>query len=308
MPVPLPPLRALQAFEAFGRLASVGDAARELGVTPGAVSQQLKALEERLGLTLIAKDGRRATLTPAARAYHRIVSRGFDQLRLAQEYLIDRHSDAELTISGLPTLMLKWLNPLLLRFQGNAGEVAFRLEATHREPDPAMLDRTFRLTYGACSERYPHTRALFTDTCFPVCAPAFLERHPDAREPATLATLPLIEIDWGTEYPTAPRWHDWFAQQADTRPGPPVRPIAVHSLSSLALEAAAAGQGVALAQASFATTDIELGRLTRLSASSLRMPEPYFACWGGLTLESDTARGFLDWLLSEARVFERMNG
>lgn len=306
MPVSLPPLRALQAFEAFGRLESVGDAARELGVTPGAVSQQLKTLEEQLGLALIAKDGRRATLTPAARAYHDIVSRGFDQLRLAQDYLASRQSDTELTISGLPTLMMKWLNPLLLRFRSDAGEIAFRLEATHREPDPAMLERTFRLTYGACAERYRHARALFTDSCFPVCAPAFLERHPEAREPVELAALPLIEIDWGAAYPTVPRWRDWFASREDVDAGSFPRPIAVHSLSSLALEAAANGQGVALAQASFSATDIELGRLTRLSPASLPMPEPYFVCWGAHTLESDTARGFLNWLLAEARAYERV--
>lgn len=308
MPASLPPLRALQAFEAFGRLESVADAARELGVTSGAVSQQLKVLEEQLGLALIVKDGRRATLTPAARAYHGIVSRGFEQLRLAQEYLATRRSDAELTVSGLPTLMLKWLNPRLLRFQSDAGEVAFRLEATHRESDPAMLERTFRLTYGACADRYPHVRALFTDTCFPVCAPAFLERHPEACEPAGLAALPLIEIDWGAAYPTVPRWRDWFASQKEVDAGSLPRPIAMHSLSSLALEAAASGQGVALAQASFSATDIELGRLTRLSPASLRMPEPYFVCWGAHTLESDTARGFLNWLLAETRASERVDG
>lgn len=297
----LPPLRALQAFEAFGRLGSVNGAAHELGVTAGAISQQLKALEDHLGLTLIVKDGRRAALTPAAQSYHRFITEGFDRLRQGQTYMDNRRTGADLTVSGLPTLMLKWLNPLLHRFQATAGEVSVRLEATHREPDPQMLDHMFRLTYGAAHERFAHSRRLFHDVCFPVCAPAFLERHPEARDPAALPDLPLIEIDWGPMYASVPRWNDWLAMEG-VRPAGGVKPIAVHSLSSLALEAAAAGQGLALAQMSFARTDLDLGRLLRISPRALAMPEPYHVCWGSLTLESQRARDFLNWLMAEART------
>lgn len=66
----LPPLRAMQAFESFGRLGSVNAAARELGVTPGAISQQIKLLEDQLQMPLIMKDGRRAALAPKAKSYH----------------------------------------------------------------------------------------------------------------------------------------------------------------------------------------------------------------------------------------------
>ena len=83
----LPPLRALQAFECFGRTGSVNAAARALGVTPGAISQQLRLLEEHLGVVLLVKDGRRAALTPAARAYHELISQGFGRLALAQAWL-----------------------------------------------------------------------------------------------------------------------------------------------------------------------------------------------------------------------------
>ncbi len=105
MQTPLPPLRALQAFEAFGRILSVAGAARELGVTSGAVSQQLKLLEETVGLQLIAKQGRRVTLTVEAESYHRIISRAFTQLRHAQDHLADQKSQTDLSISALPTLM-----------------------------------------------------------------------------------------------------------------------------------------------------------------------------------------------------------
>lgn len=297
----LPSLRALQAFEAIGRLGSVKGAAQELGVTPGAITQQIGSLEDHLGLSLVVKDGRRVALTPLARAYHDLLSQGFEKLRLAQDYVAKCKAGAEITISGLPTLMLKWLGPRLHRFQAAATEVPVRLEATHREPDPHLLEQMFRLTYGHAAQHFPHSRVLFTDICFPVCSPAFLAQNPAARTPALLASLPLIEVDWGPAYPTLPRWKDWFAAHP-AGPGPVSRPVSVHSLSSLALEAAANGQGIALAQESFADTDLKLGRLVRLSPDSLPMPEPYFVCWGTQTLEQPVARGFLNWLLQEARA------
>lgn len=295
----LPPLRALQAFEAFGRLGSVGSAAQELGVTSGAISQQLKVLEEHLQLKMINKDGRRAALSPEARAYHKLVEEGFDRLRVAQTVLMRARMGADLKISGLPTLLLKWLNPVLHDFQSRVQDLPLRLEATHIEPDPEMTAEMFRLTYGAVSQRFPHARELFTDRCFPACAPGFLHSHPEARRPEALARLPLIEIDWGPGYPAVPRWAEWLAAQGV--PSDRVKPVAVHSLSSSALEAAMAGQGVVLAQQAFAGVDLDLGRLVRLSEDSLPMPEPYFVCWAETTLQEPSARDFLNWVIAQGR-------
>ena len=300
----LPPLRALQAFEAFGRLGSVKGAARALGVTPGAVSQQLKLLEAHLGMPLLVKDGRRAALTPTARAYHDLISQGFKGLLLAQDYIAGQQQPDELTVSGLPTLLQRWLNPLLPGFRATAGDVPIRVVATHQESDLHTLGNSFRLTYGQAAHRYAHSRVLFTDLCFPVCSPGFLERHPGAGNPATLARLPLIEIDWGAAYSTVPRWGHWF--QATDTPARNLRPMAVHSLSGLAIEAAAAGQGAVLAQASFVAADLEAGRLLRLSDDSLPMPEPYLICWSSTTLAQPAARDFLNWIMLETKPLRSM--
>jgi len=293
----LPPLRALHVFDVFGRHQSVATTARALGVTPGAVSQQLKILEEHLGTALVLKEGRRAALTPFAMQYHRDIAQGFDALRQAQQVFERQNSDVDLTLSGLPTLLLKWLNPKIHRFQAETGTVALRLDATHAEPDPKLLGQMFRLTYGAAAEHFSHRRALFTDHCFPVCAPEFLHQNPQARDVSAMPGLPWIDIDWGPGYATVPRLGDWLAAQGSE----PARhkPVSVHSLSSLALEAAIAGQGIALAQASFVALDLELGRLVRLSDQVLPMPEPYYICWGQTTLDHPKARSFLNWLLAE---------
>lgn len=294
----LPPLRALHAFESFGRLGSVRAAARELNVTPGAISQQIKLLEEHLQMPLIVKDGRRAALAPKAKAYHAVLSAGFEKLKHAHNLLSQQVADLDVHVSGLPTLLLKWLNPRLHHFEAQFGEASIRLEATHIEPDPEFLDHMFRLTYGRASNGFPHARVLFRDTCFPVCSPEFLKEHPDALDPEKIAALPWIDIDWGPAFATVPRLSHWLVAQGF--PKPAHKPVSIHSLSSSALEAAARGEGIALAQASFAATDIELNRLVRMSEYSVEMPEPYFICWGPQMLENEKSRNFLNWLLSEA--------
>ncbi|WP_101267031.1 LysR family transcriptional regulator [Thalassospira marina] len=298
----LPPMRALQVFEALGRLGSVAGAAQELGVTPGAISQQLKILEEHLSMKLINKDGRRTALSDEALAYHRLVSEGFDRLRMAHTVLQRAKMGADLKVSGLPTLLLKWLNPLLHDIQPHLGDVPLRLEATHLEPDPEMPVDMFRLTYGDVAQRFPHARKLFTDICFPACSPAFLDQHPSARTAEGLLDLPLIDIDWGPAYNSVPRWADWFA--AHGLVGARFKTVAVHSLSSTALEAAAGGQGVVLAQRAFVRFDLELGRLVRLSDDSMPMPLPYYVCWGDTTLDQPKAREFLNWLIAISRKFK----
>ncbi|MBB5723582.1 LysR family glycine cleavage system transcriptional activator [Loktanella ponticola] len=294
----LPHLRALHAFESFGRLGSVSAAARELGVTPGAISQQIKILEEQLQMQLIMKDGRRASLAPRAKAYHAVLSSGFEKLKQAQHLLSQQVADLDVHVSGLPTLLLKWLNPRLHRFEARFGETSIRLEATHVEPDPEFLDHMFRLTYGTVSNVFPHARALFRDTCFPVCSPGFLKDHPDALDLEKMANLPWIDIDWGPAYASVPRLSNWLVAQG--MPKPAHRPISVHSLSSSALEAVASGKGIALAQSSFASIDIDLGRLVRMSQKFVEMPEPYFICWGPQMMENEKSRNFLNWVLSEA--------
>ena len=294
----LPPLRALQAFESFGRLGSVRAAAQELGVTPGAISQQIKLLEDHLCIPLIMKDGRRAALVPAAKSYHAVLSGGFDKLTQAQVLLAQQTAQLDVNVSGLPTLLLKWLQPRLPNFEARYPDISIRLDATHGEPQPEFLDHMFRLTYGAVSNIFPHARPLFHDVCFPVCAPEFLRQNPDALIPARLPDLPWVDIDWGPSYTSVPKLGTWLAAQG--LPQPSRKPASIHSLSSSALEAAASGQGIALAQLSFASTDLGLGRLIRISQQSVKMPEPYYICWGSLMLEQDKARNFFNWILAEA--------
>lgn len=292
----LPPFRALQAFEAVGRLGSVRRAAQELGVTPGAISQQLKLLEAHVGATLLIKQGRNIGLHPQARGYHDLVTQGIDKLTAAQGYAATLGAGDDLVISGLPTVLLRWLNPILHRFQDLHGLASFRLEATHTEPDPELPPNMLRITYGAAADRFPHARQLFRDHCFPVCSPDFLTRYPEA---AKLENTPLIAIDWGASYRAMPGWGDWFHLKGRTQDPAPA--IETHSLSGSAIESAVAGQGVVLAQSAFVRAELETGRLVRLSKDHISLPDPYYVCWGSGLSDQPIAQGFLGWLQGVAR-------
>ncbi|MDQ2066024.1 LysR family transcriptional regulator [Xinfangfangia sp. CPCC 101601] len=296
----LPPLRALQAFDAFGRTSTVHGAARSLGVTPGAISQQLRLLEEHVGFPLLIREGRRIGLTPAARIYHEMIAQGFDRLTRASDFILAQRMSEDLVISGLPTLLQKWLHPIIHRFQAAAQDPSIRIVATHRETDPQLMDHGFRLTYGNAAARYPHSRLLFRDTCFPACSPEFLQAHPEAATDSGLMNVPLIEVDWGMGETASPTWTEWFARRGQRLSGQP-KMATIYSLSSFGLEAAIAGQGVVLAQAAFAEADVESGRLIRLSDDAMPLNESYFICWGAASLARDVAREFLNWTIAQSR-------
>ncbi len=177
-PPKLPSLRALQVFASFGRTLSVTQTAQELGVTSGAVSQQLKVLEEQTGRTLFNRQGRGIFLRPGAETYHKHICDGFETLAQAQ-HILDRIEDTvDVSISALPSLLSRWLNPVLSAYQDHNPEMSLRLDSTHKEPERHLLSTTFRLTYGANADTFPYRRRLFQDAVFPVCAPAFLSQFP----------------------------------------------------------------------------------------------------------------------------------
>ncbi|TIT58043.1 MAG: LysR family transcriptional regulator, partial [Mesorhizobium sp.] len=129
-----PPLRAIQAFEAFGRRGSMTAAATELGVSVGAVSQQIRKAEEALEARLLERRGRSVALTALGRVYHAAVSLGFDQIRAAHD-IIDRAQSANtLTISCLPSLASKWIGPQLLDWQIAHPGATVRLVGAETEP------------------------------------------------------------------------------------------------------------------------------------------------------------------------------
>lgn len=292
-----PPMRAIQAFEAFGRLGSVTAAADELGVSPGAVSQQIRKAEDELGASLLERRGRTVTMTSLGRRYHAAISDGFDRIREAGNMLDRARSESALTVSCLPSLASKWLAPQLFDWQAHNVGATVRLIGAEPEVRFGEDQVDFRVSYGAKMREYDHYAALFTDWVVPACSPALLERRP-LRQPADILECPLLGIEWASDHRSPPTWAEWAASL-----GISYRRTSgemAFSLSSAAIDAAINGRGFVLAQMSMAGDDIASGRLVVPFDVPLRLPDPYFLAWDRSALQKPHGAALRAWIVAVA--------
>ena len=295
MSPPLPPLNALRAFEVIARHLSFARAAEELHVTPAALSHQIRALEEQLGLELFHRRARSIELTEAGHALYPGLHAGFESVRGAVARL-DRERDANiLVISVTVGLAAKWLVPRLWRFLHANPHIDARVSATMKLADFAAdgVDVAIRMSDG----KHPdlHVERLFDDAMLPVCAPRLVEEG--LRAPADLARFALIHHDVTTSMRAPPKWDHWFALAGldgiDASRGLRVN-VADH-----ALDAAVAGAGVSLSFKLIASDDIHAGRLVCPFGPELPLGIGYhFACPKGHETKPKV-RAFRDWLFAE---------
>jgi LysR family glycine cleavage system transcriptional activator len=297
-------LRAIQAFEAFGRRGSVTEAAAELGVSVGAISQQIRKAEEALGLRLLERRGRSVALTSWGRLYHSAVSRGFDHIREAGEAIERARSEGTLTISCLPSLASKWVAPQLLDWQIGHTDATVHLIGAESEPRLGEDQVDFRISYGGTIRDFDHYTELFTDWVVPACSPSFLARRP-LTKPSDILDHRLLGIEWAREHRSPPGWAEWA-----TSIGAPYRKspgeVAL-SLSGAAIDAAVNGRGFVLAQLSMTYDDIASGRLVVPFDQRIRLPEPYFLAWDRAALEKPFGAELRSWIVSIAKRQESLS-
>jgi LysR family glycine cleavage system transcriptional activator len=203
----LPSLNALRAFEAAGRLGSFKEAAAELHVTHGAISQQVRLLEAWLGASLFERHNRRVVLTSAARAYLAEIGPLFDQLAQATaRYGVSAKVSRTLTVDAPATFTLRWLVPRLEKFRVRHPDVEVRIE-TSNEPVERLKDAHDIVIRGGPDTFYGYTmRPFLEESRLPVCSPALLRRLP-LRTPEDLRRHTLLHTS------SLPRvWPDWLAQ------------------------------------------------------------------------------------------------
>ena len=170
----LPPLKSLQAFEAAGRLLSFTEAAQELNVTPGAISQQIRMLEEFLELKLFKRMNRMIILTDAGQIFLPMISAGFEQFSEAVGQLQKTQSDGPLTITSAPSFVSKWLIPRLARFKGLHPEIDVRIDTSDRLVDFLHEDIDVGIRFGDGVYPELETVFLFSFDLIPVCSPELL--------------------------------------------------------------------------------------------------------------------------------------
>jgi len=293
----LPPLNALRAFESAGRHLSFTKAAAELNVTPGAISHQVKTLEEQLKTTLFHRKTRALQLTDAGQAALPSVSQGFEVLAEAVDQ-IRAHSDCGiLTISVSPSFGAMWLVPKLENFRRKHPEIEIRLDGTDRLVDFARDNIDVGIRYGPGGYSGVQVDWLFSQVNTPVCSPMLLKGKHPLNHPDDLQHHTLLHIDWKD---TEASWRMWLlaAGVHDTNParGPHF------SMESMAVQAAIDGQGVALVGDILVTNELATGRLVRPFGSSLITPLKfsYYLLCKKESAEYSKIKAFREWLLEEA--------
>jgi LysR family glycine cleavage system transcriptional activator len=310
----LPPLRALQVFDTLGRCGGVVETARRLGVSPGAVSQQIKILEEALGMRLLTREGKRLRLTSAGLRYHETCAAAFESLRVASSDIERAKNKRSLSVSALPSLLAKWLAPRVYEWQDAHPELDIYLDGTHSEPSPDGPEIDFRITYGERINDSGTTVELFRDSVVPVCSPRLLSRAGqgpgelgELRELKDMLGYPLLSIDWFPKFSSPPSWREYFAANGIACPDNVRINRLVFSLSGLAIQAAVEGHGFVLAQTSMIVDDLAAGRLVLPFPVGVALPSPYFLTWQASTFDQPHCRAFHRWLLTRSREQQEIN-
>ena len=287
----LPPLNALKAFEAAARQLSFSAAAAELFVTQGAVSRQIKALEDYYGVPLFRREHRQVALTEPGRLLLPAASEALDRIALASERLLGAGRDLKVKVT--PTIAVRWLIPRLHRFQSAHPEFEVRLTTAWPDLDFAREDFDAGIVYSGWRGTGVRRDLIFTEHATPVCAPGLLEEAGPLERPEDLKRQRLI-----LNTTTGRDWLDWA--KAVGVEGLPIEDALVFDLDDPAIRAAAAGAGVALAATRFVEHDLAAGRLVApLAIEPVEIGAYYFVAPESL---ADTPRvaAFRAWLIAEA--------
>jgi LysR family glycine cleavage system transcriptional activator len=295
MAQPLPPLNALRAFEAAGRLCSFTLAAEELHVTPGAISRQIKSLEATLGMQLFARGHREVRLTAESALYLASLSDAFKRIEAATARLYDSRRERPLRIMCSGNVASRWLFPQLRLFHTRHPQrhvtLTTSLTSTSDAFDSDITDLVVRLG----NEPWPSNivaHRLFDSELIPICSPKLLQESPPLISPADLAHHTLL---YSQIRPHA--WRKWMEAAGCTEID--LSQAQKFESSALAYEAAVEGLGVALGERELISDDVRRGRLVTPIAFSQVQPEAYYLIYQRQPQATPRLKEFRDWILSQ---------
>lgn len=291
----LPPLNALRTFECAGRHVSFIHAADELNVTPGAVSRQIKALEEWLGAPLFRRGHKQVALTPLGRTYLDAVSAPLEAIAAATERARRDEAERPLSICTYPTFALRWLVPRWGRFYDLRPDIDVRLTTSLQPADFSRDDYDAVIHVGERLEARPGLEAvkLCDVHLFPVCSPSLLDGAAPLRAPADLARHTLLH-----SVPRPQDWHRWL-RFAGVEGVDPDSGVTFDSLN-LVIQAAIGGVGVAIGIEALIEDDLAAGRLVRPFGPVRRSGSPFYLVYPAHKARDRRLRAFADWLRAEA--------
>jgi len=295
----LPGLNALRAFEVSARHLGFKRAAEELNVTPAAISQQVRGLERQLGIALFHRRVRALELTPAGRAALPHLSDGFDRLLAGVEAMRLAQRLDFLTVSVPPSFGARWLVPRLERLREAHPEFEVRIDARDALANFTADGVDVAIRYGRGHHPPSVVERLMPVNAFPACSPALLARCGTPSHPSELAGWTLLHASWTEEAGAAPGWSMWLAAAGadgiDAQPGPRF------SNDAMLVEAALAGQGVALVNGALVGDELASGRLVRPFPPAVfeRTAFCYSIVYPERHRATPKVQAFRDWLFAE---------
>jgi|JI10StandDraft_1071094.scaffolds.fasta_scaffold93964_5 LysR family glycine cleavage system transcriptional activator len=299
-----PGLRSIRAFDAAAQHLSFTRAADDLGVTPAAISHQIKELESQLGISLFTRTSRSMRLTREGEILHTAAHESLEVLSRALMRIKRLENRMQIRVSASPSLAAKWLVPRLDRFLSLQPGADVRVDVSHSVVDFDREDIDIAIRFG--EGKYPGLRAdmLFQDNVFPVCSPKIITKEKPLKTPRDLLKHTLIHLDWEAQGSPWPNWKMWMKASGindfDDRAG-------LHfGQTSFAVQAALDGMGVALGDSNLVADDLAAGRLVKPFELSLRAPKQfaYYVITRSDTADAPMVDAFRDWCMAEARVTE----
>jgi LysR family glycine cleavage system transcriptional activator len=297
---PMPPLNALRSFEAVARHLSVTKAAQELHVTAGALSHQIRGLEQLLGLKLFERRVRSIALTPAGKQLYPGLQTGFTHIRDAVVGVSDASNARVLVVSTPPGFTSKWLAPRLYRFSSTHPQIDARISSSVSNANFTTdgVDVAVRnLAVDAVADPQLVIEKLIEISFVPVCSAKVIETFGPFTTPEALKRVPLIHDDTLANRAAMPTWADWF--NAAGVDGVDVSRGLRFNSADHALDATVEGAGVLLAHEVLAYDELRTGRLVKPFELTLRSGRAYFFVCAKRRQNQPNVLAFRAWIKKE---------
>lgn len=301
-------LASLRSFEVAARLLSFSRAAAELCVTQGAVSHQMKFLEQSLGCKLFYRLPKQVKLTEEGERFAKIVARALRELdEGAASIVASARSTIDIRLRAGPSFALRWLVPRLGRLRERYPHIKLRVIGAYGYFDPAHRDFDLAVEFVQGSLTAVHTEVLMDEHLIPVCSPDYWARHDFLKTPADLAGCTLLHDGdaWAAASEDA-EWRHWLnevgALDVDSRQGQ------FFTLANMAIEAALSDQGVAMGRLSLIDDLLAQGRLVSPLPRVVKAPTRYYLVYPSELAERPGVRAVIEWLREEAagrRVYDQ---
>ncbi|NKB60231.1 MAG: transcriptional regulator GcvA [Alphaproteobacteria bacterium] len=285
----LPSLRAIQAFDAVARHGNFSRAADELAVTHGAVSRQVRGLEEHLGMRLFRRTAKGAELTDSGATLFRASKEAFMTLHSGVADLTRRSTEKTITVSLPTSLALKWVVPRLPDFRSAHPELSVLLDTNDNLIDFQAAPVDVGLRFGKGDWQGLYLSLLAAEELVAVASPNMVDGMPLPLDASAIKKMPLIHDDYN------PSWEPWF-EEAGASEGEGKLEGDRYGDTGVLIAAAIDGQAVALVRRLLAADDLSAGRLVQISEVTLELEQSlYFVCRPG-DQKRPAVRTFLTWL------------